>query len=210
MTTNEERALVKKLRALLSRHSLHGDIPADELDELLDAHLDAAPDHQAEAGVDSLIRYVRSVVTDPKYGNDPEWIEMNLGADHMRRVAGADHQAEAPSDSEALALIDTWLNGSAIREPWLPSEVETLLSDVRALVARDLAARPVVDDAAARRAARAIFSGYVGETPGGFDKPTYAYDREKSEHVARRALTAALGVVFEQTHQLNEQEQAHG
>ncbi len=47
--------------------------------------------------VERLIRYVRSVVTDSKYGSDPEWVRMNLGADHMRCTANSDSPVEAPS-----------------------------------------------------------------------------------------------------------------
>lgn len=33
-----EKSLIRDLRALLNRHSLHGDVPADALDALLDQH----------------------------------------------------------------------------------------------------------------------------------------------------------------------------
>jgi hypothetical protein len=40
------------------------------------------------------------------------------------------------------------------------------------------------------RAARAIWRGYVGPNESGFDKPTFAHDREKALAVARAALSA--------------------
>ena len=53
----------------------------------LRAALAARPVVVDAAAVDRLIRYVRAVVTDPKYGDDPEWVRMNLSPEHMRRTA---------------------------------------------------------------------------------------------------------------------------
>lgn len=39
---SDARALIRDLRKLLNAHSLHGDIPADEIDALLDRHDDLA------------------------------------------------------------------------------------------------------------------------------------------------------------------------
>ena len=49
-------------------------------------------------------------------------------------------------------------------------------------------------EAEVERAARAIWRWFVGDSLDGFDKHTYAYDREKCMDAARAALRDARGL----------------
>ncbi|MEX8058713.1 hypothetical protein [Microbacterium sp. 16-032] len=100
----------------------------------------------------------------------------------------------SPRAADITELIKRFdhLRNSGVCSP----TTRALLDEAQALI--DALSTPPADDVrealAVEAAARAIFSGYVGETPGGFEKQTYAYDRKKAEHVARRALAAAAEV----------------
>ena len=53
----------------------------------------------------------------------------------------------------------------------------------------------VPDDAVIEAMAKAIWRGYVGDSLSGYDKHTFAYDREKAEYVARAAYAALRGAM---------------
>jgi hypothetical protein len=63
-----------------------------------------------------------------------------------------------------------------------------LVQAAREYLPRHQPSTPTEEDV--KRAARAIWRGYVGPNESGFDKPTFAHDREKALAVARAALSA--------------------
>jgi hypothetical protein len=111
-----------------------------------------------------------------------------------RREEYAEQYGHPAFQDEPSAFLDgvRWAAGFRRPKVPMPDWASDRSADFDIATSRPLGPEPQGEptDAEKTAAARAIFEGYVGSGYG-FDSLTYFYDREKAEHVADRALTAA-------------------